>query len=173
MLFLALLCVFGFAFSWIDMIILWAYISPMVFLIYVIVMQPSLRWKNGVRALIELSKHTPAEEAISAFLYVARQDYYKLHLNRNPYAAEFYHQFAQILTRHTGFVPDARERQFLQRVVFDSRRYSEPLRIAVLLTLGDHPELLDQRFRAKLEIWQRKNQSEAFLAAARDVLNPK
>lgn len=133
-------------------------------------MKPTTRWINGVTVLLELVKHAPAEESIRPLLYVAEIDSKRIPLHKHALSLVLYQRLSDVLYGLTDFVPDATERNFLQRIVLSPIAYPDHLRIAALLILGDHPEQLSPKFRTKLTSLSTRGQSDAFQAAVRDVL---
>jgi hypothetical protein len=139
------------------------------FLLYKI--KPSVRWINGIQLLMELSRRVDPDEVIESLMYVSRLDALRVPLKKDSLAPVLYHRLAEVLLRASAFVPDEKQRKFLENVTLSPARYPEPLRIAALLTLGDHPEALSETFRTKLAALIAKDASDALTAAAQEVLN--
>ncbi|MGC4042773.1 MAG: hypothetical protein QM758_03100 [Armatimonas sp.] len=142
-------------------------------LIPVFAITPSVRWIRGVHILIDLSRYVAAEESVPSLLGIARQESLYFLLERPAFAPRLYERLALLLSRLTEFTPDSKEHHLLQQMVLNPKRYPDSLRIAALLTLGDHPKRLNQRFRKKLEALIIEEPNEAFRAAAQDVLSRK
>ncbi|MGC4042774.1 MAG: hypothetical protein QM758_03105 [Armatimonas sp.] len=120
--------------------------------------------------MIQLSRHVPAEESIRSLLSVAYLESLYVFTNRRAFAPDLYERLAQVLSRLTEFTPDSQERQFLQQVVLNPKQFPGALRLAALLTLGDHPELLTPKFWGQLETLQLKEKNPTLRAAVKDIL---
>ncbi len=111
------------------------------------------------------------DHSLEPLLYVARMDQFRVPLKKDSLAPVLYHRLAEVLLRASGFVFSEKDRKFLESVTLSPTRYPEPLRVAALLTLGDRPEALSEKFRTRLATLIAKDASDALAAAAHDVLS--